>query len=156
MRREIFAMKTPVLSSSFLFFSHKTLDKHNSQRKAPLDFENRHSIRRTTPFCVLWLTIDNFTRIVRAANATLFCSSGCAHAQFTMQARVASSPVLRTASDESLGLWGRGYCRCANMSDDPLGWWKALVGICPGGMYSNKSFPYTYIDIQPLHLANAL
>ena len=46
---------------------------------------------------------------------------------------------------KGLGLGDEAIVVVPNLSDDPLCWWKELVGICPGGMYSNKHFPYTYI-----------
>ena len=113
-RREIFAMKKPVLSSFLFFllfvsFSHKTLDKHNSQRKASLDLVYSKidiAFAVLHPFVCYGLqltTAQGSRSISYLANTTPFCSSECAHAQFTMQARVASSPGQRTASDKKLG-----------------------------------------------------
>ena len=83
-------------NARFVFFPHKPLDKHNSQRKAPLDLVYS---KIDIAFAVLHPFVCNGLQLttakiavhillhLRAANATPFCSSECAHAQFNMQAR---------------------------------------------------------------------
>ena len=59
------------------------------------------------------------------------------HVHVAAESRSQASALQVLAQVAKRRLETRLLPRCANLSDHPLRWWKALVGICPGGMYSN-------------------